>query len=84
MAKKVLYKTVIEIEVLSEQPIPEDMSLNDIEHECTEGSFSGVHDYKIRNEKVEGIEAVKLVQKQGSSVDFFCMDRNGNDLEYED
>jgi hypothetical protein len=78
--KKVLYRTVIEIEVLSEEPIPEDMSLDDIEEECNTGSFSGTHDYKVRNEKVEGLEAVKLTQAQGSSVDFFGMDGEGNEL----
>lgn len=81
MAKKVLYRSVIQIEVLSEEPIPDEMTLNDIEDECNTGSFSGVHDWKVRNEKVEGIEAVKLTQAQGSSIDFFSMDENGNEID---
>jgi len=81
MAKKTIYRTVIEIEVLSDEPIPEGMSLNDIEDECNEGSFSGVHDYKIRNEKLVGQDAANATLKQGSSPDFFQMDENGNELE---
>jgi hypothetical protein len=81
MAKqKILYRSVIEIEVLSEEPIPEGMSLNDIEDECNEGSFSGVHEYKITNEKLVGMDAVKATQLQGSSIDFFQMDEEGNEL----
>jgi hypothetical protein len=80
MEKKVIYRTVIEIEVLSEEPIPEDMSLNDIEDECNTGSFSGVHDYKITNEKLVGQDAVNATVKQGSSIDFFGMDEQGNEL----
>jgi len=83
MARKKLYRTVIEIEVLSKEPIPDDMSLDDIQDECYVGSYSGVHDWKVKNEEVEGEEAVKLVLAQGSSPDFFSMDENGNDLDSE-
>ncbi len=78
--KKVLYRSVIQIEVLSEDPIPEDMSLNDIEDECNTGSFSGVHDKIIMNEKIEGLDAVKATLKQGSSPDFFQMTEEGNEF----
>lgn len=78
--KKVLYRSVIQIEVLSEEPIPEDMSIDDIEEECNTGSYSGVHDWKVRNEKIEGLDAVKATQAQGSSIDFFMMDEEGNEL----
>lgn len=78
--EKVLYRTVIEIEVLSEEPIDENWSIEDIEEECNSGSFSGVHDWKVKNQEVRGLEAVKLTQAQGSSIDFFGMDENGNDI----
>jgi hypothetical protein len=82
--KKVLYRSVIEIEVLSEDPIPEDMSLNDIEDECNTGSFSGVHDKKIMNQKLVGLDAVKATLKQGSSPDFFQMTEEGNEFGEDD
>lgn len=82
MAKKKLYRTVIQIEVLSEDPIPEGMSLDQIEEECNTGSFSGVHDFIKTNEVIEGEEAVKAVMAQGSSPDFFQMDENGDEIEF--
>lgn len=81
--KKVLYRSVIQIEVLSEYPIPNTMSLDEIEDECNNGSFSGVHDWKIRNEKIEGLDAIKLTKAQGSSIDFFMMDEDGNEIDDE-
>jgi len=78
--EKVLYRTVIEIEVLSEEPIDENMSIKEIGDECMTGSFSGVHDWKVTNQEVKGLEAVKLTLAQGSSIDFFGMDENGNEL----
>jgi len=56
---KTLYRTVYQVEVLSEEPIDRNMSIDDIEEECNTGSFSGVHDFKIRNQKVKGLKAVK-------------------------
>jgi hypothetical protein len=80
MAKKILYRTVIQIEVLSEEPIDENMLLEDIENECNTGSFSGVHDWKVRNQVIKGIKAAKATMAQGSSCDFFGMDVQGNEL----
>ena len=82
MAKKKLYRTVIQIEVLSEDPIPEGMSLDQIEEECNTGSFSGVHDFIVTNEVVKGKKAAELVRKQGSSPDFFQMDENGDEIDF--
>jgi hypothetical protein len=84
MAKKTIYRTVIEIEVLSEEPIPDGISLDDIEEECNTGSYSGVHDWKIRNEPLTGEAAADALSKQGTSTDFFGMDEVGNDISDDD
>lgn len=84
MKKKKLYRTVIQVEVLSEEPIPEDMTLDQIEEECNTGSYSGVHEKLVVNKVVKGIKAADLVRKQGTSVDFFQMDEEGNDLSESD
>lgn len=78
---KTIYRTVIEIEVLSEEPIPDDMGLDEIQDECNEGSFSGIYDFKVKNQEVKGIEAVKLIKAQGTDVEFFQMDEEGNELD---
>lgn len=82
--EKKIYRTLVTIEVLSEEPIEESMSLDDIEYECNSGSFSGVHDWKVRNEELVGQAAVDAVLAQGTSPDFFGMDENGNDISDED
>ncbi len=82
MAKKTIYKTVIRLEILSEEPIPENMSIDDIQEECNTGSFSGIHDITVANKPIKGIAAVKEMRKQGSDPDFFQMDENGNEIEY--
>jgi len=80
MAKKTIYRTVIQIEVLSEDPIPEGTSITDIEQECDTGSYSGTHSWMAKNQPITGQAAADLLLAQGSSVDFFGMDEEGNDI----
>ena len=82
MTKKTIYKTIIQVEVLSEEPIHESMSLDQIEEECNTGSFSGIHTIIVSNKPIKGIAAVKEMRKQGSSPEFFQMDENGNDIDF--
>lgn len=84
MKKKVLYRSVAIIEVLSEEPIPAEMSLDEIMDECNCGSYSGIHEWKTKNKKIVGKRAATFTTKQGSDVGFFDMDENGNDLSDED
>lgn len=76
--KAVLYKTVIEVEILSEEVVPDNISLCDIEHEIDEGAWSGVVRTAVSSKKLEGKEAVDAVRGQGTDLDFFRMDDNGN------
>lgn len=80
MAKKTLYRSVIQLEILSEEPI-ESMSLEEIAEECVNGSFSGVHEFKVQNQVVKGIKAARLTIAQGSNTEFFGMDDKGNELD---
>jgi hypothetical protein len=50
--KKQLYRTVILIEVLSEEPIPEHSSLDDIVGECNDGEFSCIVNTLICNKPI--------------------------------
>jgi len=81
MKKKVIYRTVFQFEVLSEEPVDVSMSFIDIVRECNEGDFSGSEKVIIHNEPVVGKKAANLVQKQGSDPEFFGMDKNGNEIE---
>lgn len=79
--KKTIYRSVISFEILSEEPIPSDMTLGDIDYECDEGSYSGMHEYTVQNKPVKGKKAVKLIRAQKSDPGFFMMDDEGNELE---
>lgn len=77
--KKKLYKSTIQIEVLSEEPI-NGMSLTRIIDEGDTGSFSiKTKDIKIDKE-IKGIRCVREMKLHGSDVEFFGMDERGNDL----
>jgi len=81
MTKKKLYRTIIQYEIISEEPI-ESMSLEDIAEETTNGSMSGMFlENVVTNEKLTGIAAVNAVKAQGSSPEFFFMDDKGNDID---
>jgi hypothetical protein len=77
---KTYYKTKITFHVLSEEPIPEDMNLDQIWYECIEGKYSGDLDFEKKVTKLTGAQAAKELMKQGSDPEFFGIDENGNAL----
>jgi hypothetical protein len=83
MAKKTIYKTVIMLEVLSEEPIPDGMTLGDIDRECEEGMYTGRNETTVFNKPVKGKRAAEAVKRQGSDPSFLNMDENGNEIEFE-
>jgi len=73
------YKTVITIEVLSEEPYDLE-SLSQLAHDVTDGGCSG----RIVREKSTRLSRkafVKACVAQGSDPEFFGLDENGNDNE---
>jgi len=73
------YKTLITLEVLSEDPIPPWMELPAIIQEASEGSFSATIRDNVEAE-VTGKEMAALLQDQASDPEFFQLDAEGNDL----
>lgn len=80
MTTRKFYKTVITIEVLSEDKIPAWMELPDILNECIEGSFSK-RELGEKETELNGKQAAKALSKQGSDSSFFRLDEKGNDLD---
>lgn len=76
--KKTIYKTVIVVEVLSEEPIGSEMNLSEIVEEGETGSFSIMTYDKINDKPLKGIRAVREMNLHGSDVSFFGMDEKGN------
>lgn len=82
--KKVIYKTVISYTILSEEPY-NDMSLSEIEDECSTGRFiGGEFTATILNQELIGKNAVNKITELGSDPEFFQMDSEGNDISDED
>lgn len=77
MKKKVIYKTIIRYEILSEEPIPDVISLDEIANETENGSWSGRFLSCTVNEELVGKRAVSAVKRQGSDPSFFFMDDRG-------
>ncbi len=78
MTKRKFFKTKIEVEVLSEEPFEYD-SINDIAYSITQGDCSGVLIHKGMK-KLNGKQIANELLKQGSDLEFFQLDKQGNDL----
>ena len=81
--KKTIYRHLLTVEVLSEEPLDPSMSwsLRDIACEIYDGSFSGATTWTTVNEPLTGKVAVKTILAQGSDPEFFRMDNDGNEIE---
>jgi len=82
MAKKQIYKTIIQLEILSEECIPDGTGIETIVHEMFEGDYSGESDWKETNTPIVGKEATKAIIAQGSNPEFFNMDNDGNEIDF--
>lgn len=80
MSKRKFYRTVIQVEVISETPIGE-MDMSTIIHEMNYGDLSGKCDTQIQDEEVDGKRAAEILMDQGSDTEFFQLDENGNDID---
>lgn len=80
--KKLYYKRIV-VDVLSEYPIPEHISLTDLEFEMNEGEYVGTMEVK-KDQEVTGRKAAKMVMAMGSDPTFFGMNEFGNVVEDND
>ena len=78
-SKRKFYKTVLTVEVLSEEPF-ECNDLGDVNYAITQGDCSGTMDCGT-SKKISAGTMAKALLKQGSDPEFFGLDEEGNDLE---
>lgn len=78
MTDRKFYKTVITFEVLSEEPIPPGMDIGNIAYEATEGDYVMRTIGNVKTE-LDGKQAADALLEQGSTPDFFCLTREGED-----
>ena len=81
MAQKKLYKSVLKVVIISDEPYPDSVNLEQVSYDITEGHNSGILEWEYLNAEVVGMEAVKEMDEQGSDYSFFGMDENGEELE---
>ncbi len=81
MTDRIFYKTIVTIEILSEDPIPDDMSMEDIVHEAMEGNYSSRTLEGTKEIVLNGKEAADALLEQGSDCGFFQLTDDGNDVE---
>ena len=78
MTDRKFYKTEIKFTVLSEEPIPDGMTLENIARECIEGDWSmgnGSH----KEKELDGKQAARALLNQGSDPGFFSLTEKGED-----
>jgi len=80
MTERKFYKTIIKVEVLSEEPIPDTLSLEEIAREAVNGDYSFTYDRK-HEQLLNGVETARELQKQGSDPSFFNLTDDGEDVE---
>lgn len=76
------YRTVIQLEVLSEEPIGY-KTMGDLDYEINEGHCSGVYKTITQDEIVSGKKMAELLIEQGSDTEFFMLDEDGNYIDDE-
>ncbi len=78
------YRTVITVEVLSDLPLPDGLSLEAISNAIEQGDCSGRVITLLDNEPVDGFIMANLLQAQGSDPEFFGLTPEGEDIEREE
>jgi hypothetical protein len=76
------YRTVFEVEVLSEEPIHPAQDFEHTWQECIDGEYSGAAKV-VSEEQVDGARMAKLLEEQGSAPSFFQLSETGEDEEAE-
>lgn len=81
--KKTIYKNTVTIDILSDEPLSDDeINLEHIKHQITEGDWSGDLKWGTKNLGIVGQRAASEIMLQGSDPEFFGMDEEGNEIEY--
>lgn len=84
MTERKFYKTTYVVEILHEEPIPDDWDLKDIMQEASTGSYSADVKSK-RTDEVDGVMMAHLLSEQRSDPAFFNLtDEGDNDKEVAD
>ncbi len=79
MTNRKFYKTVVQVVVLSEEPLPEETDIDDLHYRITEGCCSGIVS-RVSHEELNGKQAADALAEQFSDPSFFQLTEDGCDL----
>jgi hypothetical protein len=78
MTERKFYRTVIHVEVLSEDPYTFSGNLVDVANDISTGDCSGIA-RTILEETCDGARMAQFLLAHGSDPEFFMLDDQGND-----
>jgi len=78
-SERKFYETLIGFRVLSEEPIPHDMAIDEIYHESQHGGYV-VKEVFRAPVVINGIQAANKLTELGSEPAFYGLDDTGDDL----
>ena len=79
MTNRKFHRTIVQVEILSEEPIG-NYNLESLAHQITLGDWSGASAIVLQ-EELSGKEAAEALKMQASDPSFFNLTSEGNDLE---
>lgn len=79
LSTRKFYKTTYKVVLLSEDPMPDNLSLSDVEYAMTEGHCSGEFDLDSE-EPLDGLAMAKALIAQRSDPEFLGLTKDGEDL----
>jgi len=79
VSQKRVYRNTFTLEVLSEEPGYNPNTLDGIEYDITDGLMVGMW-RKIGEVELVGPQAVEAAHEFGTDIEWFNMDKAGNDL----
>lgn len=83
--ERTFFRSVITVEILSEDPIPSGLDLADIDCEISCGAFwSGRVTETLLNDQIDSAKMASLMIAQGNDPSLFGLDNDGHDIDEED
>jgi hypothetical protein len=79
MSKRKFYRTVVSIEILSEEPLGKDLDLEDLAYAIDQGPCVG-HALRLKSKKISAKQAAKALYEFASEPSFFELSDEGADL----
>ena len=82
MTKREFYRKIVEVEILSEEPIGPIDDLSHLDHMITMGDCSGQVNHLLQH-KLDGKQMAVALMDQGSDPGFFRLTETGEDTDDE-